>query len=473
MAEFYSGQLEKRVLSGLLHNEESLDLAIHLLEEEDFHIGVHRYLFCIISRFYQKFFKPISREILSKWLTKNDSARKSEILLLFGELSALPVDDYLRYYIDELTSLTARRRLYKIYGTIQTGLEDDIDPSDIYSEIATDILRGDASTNVSRKWIFEDTEQRIQDYIDRRDNPEKYRGVPYGIKAIDELTGGMYPQQLYLVIGRTAAGKSRYLFNIGCNAAKAGKNVMYITIEMDLKIIQQMWESREAKIPLSHILQQKLTPAEEQQYFEFLRNQPQLQHPFYVVDIPQGCTTGVIESEVATFIKIHGKPPDIVLADYASLIQPVSKYKDRAEKYDHVFRELKEMSRAHNTILYTAAQMNRESLKAKKTGTEHVAFSDAATHHCDAIFHIYADDKDKINHEVHLDVIKGRYHKEGSINLAWDRDTNHIRDWDDFVKHPTEAVKVSRINEEHQPQQPCPAEKTHSTESTVDEDTDY
>jgi replicative DNA helicase len=439
MAEFFNAQTEKSVLNGLLQDETSLEYGINLLNIDDFYVESHKYLFEIIVRFYHKFFKPINREILIKWLTKNDPNRKSEILLLFGEIKALPLDEYLRFYIDELTSLAAKRRLYSVYKIIQTGLEDDTDPVKIYSGITTDILKGNTITNVSRKWIFDDPEERIQSYIDRRDHPEKYKGVAYNIKSLDDITGGMFPQQLYLIIGRTGMGKSRFLFNIACNAAKAGKNVMYCTIEMELKMIQQMWESREAQISLTRILQQQLTPADEERYFKFLRDQAQIQHPFYIVDIPQGCTTGIIEAEVNTFRKIHGKVPDIVLIDYANLIEPVSKYRDRTEKFDHVFRELKEATRANNTIYYTAAQMNRESLKAKKAGTEHVAFSDASTHHCDGIYHIHSDEKDEINQEVHIDVIKGRFHKKSQVSLSWARDTNHIRDWDDLVRRAPSA----------------------------------
>lgn len=434
MAEFFNPQIEKQVINGMLQSEQTLEFATNSLNSDSFYVDDHKYLFEIISRFYAKFLKPINREILAKWLIRHDPKRKTEILLLFGTIKALQSDEYLRFYINELNDLAARRKLYNVYKIIQAGLEEDTAPTTIYSEITNNILQNNTlGNNISRKWIFEDSEERIQQYIDRRDHPEKYKGVPYGIKSIDEATGGMYAQQLYLIIGRTGAGKSRFLFNIGCNAAKACKTVMYCTIEMDLKIIQQMWESREAKIPLSNILQQKLTADDEVRYFEFLRTQSEIRHPFYVVDIPQGCTTGIIEAEVNTFTQVHGKPPDIVLIDYANLIQPVSRYKDRAEKYDHVFRELKEASRAHKTVYYTAAQMNRESLKAKRPGTEHVAFSDAATYHCDAIFHIHSDEKDEINQEVHISTVKGRYHRKSDISLSWDRDINHIQDWNDLV----------------------------------------
>lgn len=908
MTEFFKDpQTEKQVLSGMLRDDQSLEFAINSLAIDDFYIEAHQYLFNIISRFYFKFFKPINREILAKWLMKHDVKRKSEMLMLFSEIKAIPLDDYLRFYIDELHSLSSKRRLYKIHQKIKTGLENDQNPKDVFSIITEDILKGNTTTNIIRKWIFDDPEERIRKYEDRRDHPEKYAGVSYGIKGLDEVTGGMQPQQLYLIVGRTAAGKclhadsqlvlsdgsictiqdivnsrgqgkavltlnnrnklkkmrptnymysgiqrvyklttksgrkieatathplltvkgwtkldnlsvgdrlavpreipifgksklslpqvrllayliaegnlstqsigftnydpvirkdftqtvydseigevkvvthgniqpkykrplvitgnkltpkrvefgknkfrrlnisvakqwlskfgllgkkavektipseifklpkdklaaflgvlwscdgsiygktlshitlemgspelvkqvnhlllrfgilsrywvhetkhddksftigsleiigscrqkfldvigpyfigekmgkvvqakkflnniiqntnvdtipmslvaqhlprgtngkidrkkinsiipfsfnyshdwdkygicrnkvkklgeslsnkhlvqlatsdifwdeiisievgdlvptydiemydthnfiandiivhnSRMLFNVGCNAAKAGKTVMYCTIEMDLSIIQQMWESREAQIPLTHIMRSTLTLEDEQKYFNFLRNSAQVKHPFYIIDIPQGCTTGIIEAEVNTFTKIHGKPPDIVLIDYANLIQPISKYKDRAEKYDHVFRELKEASRAHNTIYYTAAQMNRESIKAKRVGTEHVAFSDAASHHCDAIFHIFSDEKDEVNHEVHLEVIKGRYHQKGVVDLLWDRNINYIGDWPTLKKVQNNAFENQ--NEQRSIPQSC----ANSSDANANEDEEY
>ena len=470
MAEFFDSYIEKQTLSGALQNDTDLEFVINSLAINDFYIETHQYLYNIICRFHHKFFKPINREILAKWLVKYDLKRKSEILILFGEIKALPVDEYLKFYVDELNRLSAKRRLYRVYKKIQEGLESDSEPIEIFSTITTDILKGDSTTNISRTWIFDDPEIRIKQYIDKRDYPEKYCGTLYGIKSLDEITGGMFRQQLYLIFGRTGSGKSRFLFNIGSNAAKAGKKVMYCTIEMPKDMLQHMWESREAKIPLDHILKQQMTPEDEAKYFKFLREQADIKHPFYVVDIPQGATTGIIESEINMFKKIHGKSPDIVLIDYANLIEPVSRYRDRTEKYDHVFRELKEAARGHNTIYYTAAQANREVLKARKAGTEHIAFSDASSHHCDAIFNIFSDDKDEVNHEVHLEVIKGRYHKKGKMSLSWDRDTNHIRDWDDLIKRPVHATTYPNATQSSG-QQSIPSGQ--SADAAVDETSEY
>ena len=431
---FNNPTAEKRVLASLLTDDIILDQMINNIDIIDFNIDRHRYMFDIIKRFYRKYYKRLERNILDAWLTKNDSINKVDILLLYGELHSLGSDKYARFYIDELKECTAKRKLYNVYKEIGNGLENDIDPNEIATSIAQQILTANTSSIVERTSVFADPDDRIRQYIDREEHPEKYKGVQYGIKEIDELTGGMFPGQLYLVIGRTGAGKSRALFNIGCNVAKTGKKVMYCTIEMDAAILQNMWESREAKIPLTDIMRTQLTGYDRRKYMAFLQHQKKIQHPLYLVDIPQGCTTGIIESEVLAFEKLHGQVPDLVLIDYANLIRPMTKYKDRAEMYDHVFRELKEGSRAHKTVYYTAAQMNRESLKAAKQGTEHIAFSDAASYHCDSIFRIFADEKDAVNHEVHYEVIKGRYHQGSCVDLYWKRDINWIGSWSGLVK---------------------------------------
>ncbi|KKK50518.1 hypothetical protein LCGC14_3124210, partial [marine sediment metagenome] len=97
-------------------------------------------------------------------------------------------------------------------------------------------------------------------------------------------------------------------------------------------------------------------------------------------------------------------------------------------------------------VYYTAAQMNRESLKASNKGTEHIAFSDAAAYHCDSIFRIFADEKDEVNHEAHYEVIKGRYHQGSCIDLYWKRDINWIGSWSGLVKPPVTGSKDESQN---------------------------
>ena len=446
MSKFFDTTIERRVVAAMLHNDEALEYIVQNINTEDFENKDVEYLFDIIVRFYRKYYKRITIDILTRWLDKNNPKSKTQVLLLFTEISTLPIDTYYRYYVTELKTFTAKRKLYTIHERITTGLNEDEDPDKLFTDVSRQILVSNTSSFVHRTSVFDDIDERIRLYEDHRDHPEKYRGVQYGIKEIDVLTGGMFTSQLYAIVGRSGSGKSRTIFNIGANIAKTGKSVMYCTIEMEAAIIQYMWESRETRTPLQKILRAQMTEEEELKYTQFIKDSATSKIPFYIVDIPQGCTTGTIDAEVVMFEKIHGKVPDIVLIDYANLINPVSKFRDRAEKYDYLFRELKEGARAHRTIYYTAAQLNRESVKSKEPGTEHIAFSDAISYHCDAIYRVSADKNAEAQKELVFDVVKGRYHEKVSILLCWERDINLINSYSDRIKLPKEGEESASDN---------------------------
>lgn len=437
--KFFDTDLEHKILAGILCGKFPLEQMQLTLNTDYFYDETCKTLYDLICRFYRKYYRILSQEALEKYLAKHDPAKKTQLILSYIEVTAIQVEDQYQFYLDQLKALYTKRHLYKVYQQIQAGLETDQDPVSLRTSITRDLFETSTDTTIVRTTVTNAPEQREQLYIDKKAHPEKYKGVPYGMTEIDEITGGMYAGQLYLVTGRTGQGKSTFLFNVGCNVAKLGKTVMYCTIEMDAKMLQHMWEARESKLPLSKIVRAQLTPDEENLYFEFLKSQKGKDVPFYIVDIPQGATTGLIESEVTIFEKLHGKSPDVVLVDYANLIQPVTKYKDRTEKFDNVFRELHENARSHHTVYYTAAQQNREAIKAKKVGTEHVAFSDASSHHCDGVFNIHSTEQDELQHTVHFDTMKGRFHAKQGCILLWEREINYIGDWMQLKNVPSSS----------------------------------
>jgi len=57
-------------------------------------------------------------------------------------------------------------------------------------------------------------------------------GIPTGIQEIDNLTGGMRPQDLWSIAAYPSCGKSTLMLQIAYNAAKAGKRVVVFSLEM-------------------------------------------------------------------------------------------------------------------------------------------------------------------------------------------------------------------------------------------------
>lgn len=76
----------------------------------------------------------------------------------------------------------------------------------------------------------------ISDYIEpameRIKNWGKLQGLSTGYWGLDEMTGGLNGGELIILAGQTSHGKSQLAANISYNVAKAGKPVLFVTLEM-------------------------------------------------------------------------------------------------------------------------------------------------------------------------------------------------------------------------------------------------
>ena len=72
----------------------------------------------------------------------------------------------------------------------------------------------------------------LQEDINRRARGE-HVGVKTGIRGIDSHIGRMEPGNLVIIAGRPSHGKSALACTIAVNAARAGKSVLWFTLEMD------------------------------------------------------------------------------------------------------------------------------------------------------------------------------------------------------------------------------------------------
>jgi hypothetical protein len=225
---------------------------------------------------------------------------------------------------------------------------------------------------------------------------------------------------------------------VGCNDADLGYKVMYASLEMELAMLQLMWESRYTGISFNDLRDAKLTEEEEKIYRNTLDHLKERKCPFYVVDISRGMTPSMVGYEIELHKKVFGVKPDIILIDYANLMRPDEKFRDRSEKYDNVFRELKEIARAYKVSILTAAQQNRKSLDVRReeVDAEHVSFSDASAAHCDLVLNIWHgfNQAEAIATQhakrVYLKIVASRYSESKTLELFADFGVNFIGDLD-------------------------------------------
>ena len=109
------------------------------------------------------------------------------------------------------------------------------------SELITEINASESGIKASGE-LFSDIGLRQDVVRAKRDNPEEYSGLPIGVRDIDEIVLGMLGGNLGVVFGFSQSGKSMLLRHIGIVGWILGRNVVHVTLEDSLPIVQNSYD---------------------------------------------------------------------------------------------------------------------------------------------------------------------------------------------------------------------------------------
>jgi archaellum biogenesis ATPase FlaH len=83
--------------------------------------------------------------------------------------------------------------------------------------------------------VSQNGSERLQRYLERRNNPGTLVGVPTGFPTIDRATQGLQPGQLVTLTGLAKASKSTLAMKIAMSIQEAGYRVLYLTYEQTVE----------------------------------------------------------------------------------------------------------------------------------------------------------------------------------------------------------------------------------------------
>lgn len=243
--------------------------------------------------------------------------------------------------------------------------------------------------------IVHDVIRDISDLREKRENPEKYRGIPTGYKKIDQATGGWQPGEFSLVLGRPSMGKSILLLNFGYNAYLLNYNVVYVTIEMPLSQQRNRFTSLVTKVAYNKIKLPHLMSDEEVDLVErkMLKLKKDHSNYYWLIDAPRNCSSQFIDSRLTAFENVMGKKVDLLIVDPIYLM--TASEKKAEDPVGVISWDLKILARSRSIPVIGASQFNREShkrhLHGKDVDSMDAAFSDKLGHNTDNMIGITGD----------------------------------------------------------------------------------
>ncbi|MCA9379441.1 replicative DNA helicase, partial [Candidatus Dojkabacteria bacterium] len=393
----------------------------------------HSLIFEAILELYSQA-KPIDVVTLTSQLKKKKKLQQVGGSAYLSELVAeVPTAAHVKEYAGLVKEAATRRSMISFATVLQDQAKtEDKDIEQILDEIEGKIFslsqdntqRDFESAAVLLEQHFEKTEEYSK-------NPGALRGLPTGMKSLDEILGGLHDSDLIVLAARPAVGKSSFAFDIGRHVAvNHGKSVAIFALEMPgVQIIERLL-SQQINVPLWDLRMGKMTDAA---YARFAEGAGKLADSKLFVDDTPGLNVMQLRSK-ARKLKIE-QGLDFLIIDYLQLMQGVNvKSDNRVGEISEISRSLKLLARELNIPIMALSQLNR----AVESRTDHIPqlsdLRDSGSIEQDADLVIFLSREKLFNPETErpdsADVIiaKHRNGPVGRVELRFEEKTTKFKD---------------------------------------------
>lgn len=255
----------------------------------------------------------------------------------------------------------------------------------------------------------------------RSDRGDELDGLSTGIADLDEKLQGLKPEQLIIIAGRPAMGKTTLAMNIAADVAiRQRKQTLVISLEMSNGQLMDRFLAAEGKIPLQLIKNGKAP----RDYGTELNGAAAKikQAPLYMSDRPS-MTMSRIRASARRHKRRYGL--DLIVIDYLQLMDEGAGSGNRTEAVSAMSRGAKLMARELQCPVILLSQLNRslEQRPNKRPMNSDLRESGAIEQDADVILFVY---RDEVYHEhseykgiAEIIIGKGRDIEVGTVRTAF------------------------------------------------------
>ncbi len=207
---------------------------------------------------------------------------------------------------------------------------------------------------IEEKPLLSIARDALQRYDYMRQNVGKL-GVPYGVPALDSISGGMKKGQTIVVAGTTGGGKSTFGLHMIDSALTAGHGVALFSLEMDKEEVFDLLVSRRAKINRNKFNTGEFSDRDSELIADEIKNLIGL--PLYIED---SAMSGAEQIRVRVMqLKSAGKI-GLVVVDYIQFVNPGLTKESREQQVAGISNTLRALARETKLPFVILSQLNDE-----------------------------------------------------------------------------------------------------------------
>lgn len=428
---------EASMLGAVLIDSDAIVRIADAVQIDDFYNERHQRIYEAIKKLYEKH-RPIDV------LTLSNQLKEDGLLDVVGGASYLteltnyvPTAAHVEHYAEIVAQKAIRRRLIKASQEIVgLGYDESKSIQDLIEEAETQLF------NVSQQQVKQDIvslEDILAESFERLDelhkDKGKIRGVPTGLKDIDNLLAGLQRSDLIVIASRPSMGKTALALNIAHNiATKSEMPVLLFSIEMSKEQLADRLLSMESGVDAWNIRTGNLSDT------DFEKLSPAMgalgEAPIYIDDSP---ILTVSDMRTKARREQHQRQLGAIFVDYMQLMSGGTKYGgdfNRAQEMSEISRGLKAIARELNVPVVALSQLNRsvESRSPQIPQLADLRESGSIEQDADVVAFIYREDyyNPDTNRKNITDIFikKHRNGPTGNVELYFDREHQKFKSLD-------------------------------------------
>ncbi len=434
-------EAEASLLGALLIDTDAIVKIADSVMPNDFYDARHNRIYEAISQLYEH------HEAIDV-LTLADKLRNNGNLDSVGGPSYLteltnfvPTASHVEQYAEIVAQKALRRRLIAVSkDMVALGYDESKQLSELVEEAETKLFEV-SQTHVKQDMISLET--ILAESFDRLDelhkDKQKIRGVPTGLKDIDNILAGFQKSDLVVLAARPSMGKTALALNFAHNiAVQAELPVLIFSMEMSKEQLVDRLLSMESGVDAWALRTGNLTDADFEKIGQAMGTLSEAQ--IFIDDSP-----GVTMSELRTKARreAHKRPLGLIIVDYLQLMSGGNRYGNegnRVQEISEISRGLKGVARELNVPVLALSQLSRsvENRHPQIPQLSDLRESGSIEQDADVVAFIYREeyynpetDRKKL---TDIFIKKHRNGPVGNVELYFDNEKQRFRSVDS--RHP-------------------------------------
>jgi len=401
-------EIEDMILSHIMYEESFSRKVIPHIESKIFTDASVKIVFDEIHKYTQKYQSLPTKEALALGIEVRTDLDEDSVQAACAKMQECYTDYNSNKAID-LEWLTDTTEKYvqerAVYLAIMDSIEviDDSDkPNSEIPEILNNALSVCFDAHVGHDY-FNMAEDRYDFY--HRDTPR----IPFDIDMINKVLGGGIPKKtLTVLLASTGVGKTVNMCHMAAASVSAGRNTLYITMEMAEERISERIDANLLNVTMSELEEMsrkdylaKMKVVEDSSPAElFVKEYP-----------PVSAHAGHFESLLRELKIKKNFVPEIIFVDYLGICaaQRHAKGDNSNTTLKKISEELRAIAVTHDCALITGAQTNRGGYSDSDFGLDSAADSFGLTMTADVIFGLYTNDELKQSKQIIYSQLKNRF----------------------------------------------------------------